>query len=198
LGTLNLRRFANAGALKTINVKYLIDLLKPYEEYLGGRGLRLSISSESDFNYKKLATILIEADENLPVDLVDAFFFIHGMSDANCSEKRRGRGMKVFLFDRGKEIWFLVRHGQPFQREGSLVKGHSRSIYYRPEKKELQIPIEGSEHEIEIRKASDIFRALAKRNARIPTGVHLVQASFDVKFDNVVDADTDCPSREHR
>jgi hypothetical protein len=220
LATLNLRRFTDSDALKTIQIKYLIDLLKPYENYLSGRGIKLT---ERDFNYKKLAVILIDTDEDTPVDLINTFYFIHEMSDEDglddllqaaearglsvssdddsspadiavqvwlqdskllerkhaerslCrprtfeyfqavnpvsdnfqipdealtsleknlddwfSEKRRGRGTRVFKFDRDNEVCFLIRHGQPFRREGQLVKGQSSSIYYRPEKHDVLI-----------------------------------------------------------
>ena len=223
MATLNLRRFTDTDTLKTIQIKYLIDLLKPHEDFLSGRGLQLTVSSENDFNYKKLSEILIDTDEEMPVDLINAFYFIHEMSDEDglddllqvaeerglsvssdddsspadiavqvwlqdstllerkhaerslCrprtfeyfqavnpvrddfripddalasleknlddwfSEKRRGRGTRVFKFDRDNEVCFLIRHGQPFRREGQLVKGQSSSIYYRPEKHDILV-----------------------------------------------------------
>ena len=75
MGTLNLRRFANAGALKTIQIRYLIDLLKPYEDYLSGKGLQLTVSSERDFDYETLAEIFIDPDDGMPVDLINAFHY---------------------------------------------------------------------------------------------------------------------------
>lgn len=47
---------------------------------------------------------------------------------------KRGRGCRVFVHVRGDEIWFLVRHGEPFRREGAIEDGKSSSVYYRPEK----------------------------------------------------------------
>lgn len=46
----------------------------------------------------------------------------------------RGRGCRVFPSTRGEEIWFLVRHGDPFKREASLKDGEPSSVFYRPEK----------------------------------------------------------------
>lgn len=52
---------------------------------------------------------------------------------------KRGRGCRVFAHVRGNEIWFLVRHGEPFRREGAIEDGKSSSVYYRPEKFDVVI-----------------------------------------------------------
>lgn len=46
--------------------------------------------------------------------------------------RKRGRGCRVFAFPPRPEMWFLVRHGKPFRREGSLEDGRSSSVFYRP------------------------------------------------------------------
>jgi hypothetical protein len=48
-------------------------------------------------------------------------------------EKRRGRTSKVFAYPRDEETWFLVRHGDPYKREGGIKDGESTSVFYRPE-----------------------------------------------------------------
>lgn len=48
--------------------------------------------------------------------------------------RKRGIGSKVFMFNREDKIWFLVRHGELFKREGVLNGSESTSIFYRPEK----------------------------------------------------------------
>ena len=53
--------------------------------------------------------------------------------------KKRGRGCRVFVFPRDDGIWFLVRHGDPFKREGSLTDGQSTSVFYRPEKHDVLV-----------------------------------------------------------
>jgi hypothetical protein len=53
--------------------------------------------------------------------------------------KKRGRGSRVFAYPRGSEVWFLVRHGQPFKREGTLKGKESSSVYYRPEKHDVVV-----------------------------------------------------------
>ncbi len=169
--------------------------------------------------------------------------------------KKRGRGCSVFVYPREDEIWFLVRHGEPYKREGSIEDGQSSSVFYRPEKydvlvyepalgelrmnakskgekklyqqkfglhlfgnenffpgtnkytleplkrdgaaslycndvegieeiklKEVQIFWGGTEKEIEIRKANDVFSALAARERSLPVKATIRQASFQVKF----------------
>ena len=48
-------------------------------------------------------------------------------------KKKRGRTCKVFVFPKGDEVWFLVRHGEPYKREGGIKDGQSTSVFYRPE-----------------------------------------------------------------
>jgi hypothetical protein len=55
------------------------------------------------------------------------------------SANRRGRGCRVFRFDRDGRVWFLVRHGMPVKREGSLKDGKSDSVFYRPEKHDVVV-----------------------------------------------------------
>ena len=49
------------------------------------------------------------------------------------AEHKRGTGSKVRYFDHGDKVSFLVRHGMPFKREGSLKEGQSETVFYRPE-----------------------------------------------------------------
>ncbi|MEK6675071.1 MAG: hypothetical protein AABZ47_05375 [Planctomycetota bacterium] len=48
--------------------------------------------------------------------------------------KHRGRGSRVFCFPRDEGVWFHVRHGEPYRREGSIENGESSSVFYRPAK----------------------------------------------------------------
>ena len=54
-------------------------------------------------------------------------------------EKKRGRESRVFVYPKGDSIWFLVRHGDPFRREGSLDGGQTSSVFYRPEKHDVLV-----------------------------------------------------------
>jgi hypothetical protein len=54
--------------------------------------------------------------------------------DDGFEKKKRGRGARVFAFPSDNEIWFLIRHGDPYKREGSIESGKPSSVFYRPEK----------------------------------------------------------------
>lgn len=53
------------------------------------------------------------------------------------SSKKRGRGCRVFVYQRETEFLFLVRHGLPCKREGTLSQGETGSVFYRPQKHDL-------------------------------------------------------------
>lgn len=46
--------------------------------------------------------------------------------------RQRGRGTRVFMYSDDHQMTFLVRHGQTFKREESLVSGKASSVCYRP------------------------------------------------------------------
>ncbi len=171
------------------------------------------------------------------------------------AKKKRGRGSRVFVYPKGDSIWFLVRHGDPFRREGSLDGDQMSSVFYHPEKhdvlvyesavgelrmntcnkgekeiyrvefgrnvfgnkdffpgtgkytleplrrdgpvsivctdvdgmdwvrlREVQFLRGGTEREIEIRKAKDLFAALEGRGQSMPARAPILRASFHVKF----------------
>ena len=54
-------------------------------------------------------------------------------------KKKRGRGSRVFVYPKRDAIWFLVRHGDPLRREGSLNGGQTSSVFYRPEKYDVLV-----------------------------------------------------------
>jgi len=54
-------------------------------------------------------------------------------------KKKRGRGSRVFIYQKTDSIWFLVRHGDPYKREGSLEGDQSSSVFYRPEKYDVLV-----------------------------------------------------------
>lgn len=61
-------------------------------------------------------------------------------------KKKRGRNTKVFPYIRSDGVWFLIRHGAPFKREGAIDdKGESVGVYYWPEKFDVLVldPTEG-------------------------------------------------------
>lgn len=56
------------------------------------------------------------------------------------ADHKRGRDSRVFVFPLGDdEMWFLVRHGEPFKREESIQGGVASSICYRPLKYDVVV-----------------------------------------------------------
>ena len=61
-------------------------------------------------------------------------------------KRKKGRSAKVFHYPRPDGVWFLVRHGDPFKREGAIdEKGESVGVYYWPERFDVLVldPVEG-------------------------------------------------------
>lgn len=224
MATFNPRRFAQPDLLKSIQPRHLFALLQPHSSYLTGRGLAFPASDEEEFEYSKLAEILVHPDEDMPRDLVDSLYTVHEMAtpagmeelldeisrnglqlealseptpadvavqvwlkdrellerkhaeqfiehprrfehhkggglvlqelpvpapdalakleqdlDNWFEDKRRGRGCRVFVFPKDTEVWYLVRHGMPMKREGSIDKGEPSSVYYRPQKHDIVV-----------------------------------------------------------
>jgi hypothetical protein len=54
-------------------------------------------------------------------------------------KKKRGRESRVFVYPKTDAVWFLVRHGDPLRREGSLDGGQTSSVFYRPEKYDVLV-----------------------------------------------------------
>ena len=55
-------------------------------------------------------------------------------------KKKRGSGCRVFIYPRGTECWFMVRHGEPCRREGTHEQqGLSSSVFYRPQQHDILI-----------------------------------------------------------
>lgn len=46
---------------------------------------------------------------------------------------RRGRNCRIITADHGNKISFLIRHGMPMQRQGSIKNDKSESLCFRPE-----------------------------------------------------------------
>jgi hypothetical protein len=54
-------------------------------------------------------------------------------------KRRRGRASLVMMFPREECVWFLVRHGDPLRREGSIDHGEPSSVLYRPVKYDVVV-----------------------------------------------------------
>lgn len=103
---------ASPSLLESIHAEQFMVRAKKFDSFL------TTCSSIPQFTLPAAATI-----QNLENDLNNWF-----------ETKKRGRGTKVFVFIRDEIAWFLVRHGEPYKREGTLKNGESSSIFYRPEK----------------------------------------------------------------
>lgn len=70
-----------------------------------------------------------------PVDPRSRMAAMKNELDDFFEKKKRGRNTKIFPYFRNDGIWFLIRHGDPFKREGAIdEKGESYGAYYWPEK----------------------------------------------------------------
>jgi len=78
-------------------------------------------------------------------------------------KKKRGRGSRVFVYSKDDAVWFLVRHGDPLRREGSLVEGRTSSVFYRPEKYDVLV-YEPGIGEIRIHACSKAEKDLYRRS----------------------------------
>jgi len=47
--------------------------------------------------------------------------------------KKRGGGSRVFVFPKDDAVWFLVRHGEPFERKSVIEGGESTGLFFRAE-----------------------------------------------------------------
>ncbi len=79
----SLNRFTNAGAFRAIRRELLIAWLRPWASYLERRGLTLpALESERSVDYDKLAGVFIDPTPDMPAELVDSVFLIHGMANS--------------------------------------------------------------------------------------------------------------------
>lgn len=218
----SLRRFSEPETLKAIDPSILIAFLRPFAGYLQRRALHLPDSPTDDFDYQHLCRVLLNPDESVPTDMVDALYYVHELSDEEgmdtlldylerhrvkieigsdrapadvamlvwlkdpdilkrqhakgyafrphrfehyrsrtrgvapsgnegllislqdhldewFEKRKRGRGCQIFTFESGDRLWIVIRHGEPFKREGSIRGGKSASEYFRPEKYDVLI-----------------------------------------------------------
>ena len=218
MATVKFRQFIQPGILMAIAPDRLVSLFFPYREYFNRRGFFFPGELSGPINYAKLSAILVDPDDQVPSNLVDALYFITEMANIKTADglvaaaksaypdmtfsplataadivvqvwlkdpdlvakrhaaslinkpksfeyhisrdprpqifamptpetiqtmesamddwfeqNRRGRNCGIIIADHGDRISFLIRHGRPMQREGSIKNGESGSIWYRPE-----------------------------------------------------------------
>ncbi len=54
-------------------------------------------------------------------------------------EKKKSDVVRVLMYAKPDEVWFLVRHGDTYRREGAVKDGQSSSVFYRPEKHDVVV-----------------------------------------------------------
>ncbi len=73
------------------------------------------------------------ADRTLRVPTAVQLSDLKEALDDRLDQLKRGRSSKVFVYQKDDGFWFLVRHGQPCKREGTVTADGSGAVYYRPE-----------------------------------------------------------------
>lgn len=75
------------------------------------------------------------ADPACPaLDDSDRIKALEGMLGLHLEAMKRGDVCKISIFRRPDGVWFLVRRGDPFKREGAIEQHGTRSVSYRPER----------------------------------------------------------------
>jgi len=74
-------------------------------------------------------------------------------------ENNRGRGSKVLVYERSCGALFVVRHGQPMKRVGSMHQGRSTAFAYRPERHDV-VAYDARIDELQINAETDAEKAL--------------------------------------
>jgi len=90
---LNLRRFASVGTLRAIDPPLLVRFLTPYAEFFEARGVSLALDEAGGLDYKGLAGVLMQPDEDTPYDLGEALYFIDELATAEGMEQLQGEAM---------------------------------------------------------------------------------------------------------
>lgn len=244
MASFNPRRFADPDFLKTIDERHLLALLRPYAGYFSHRGVELPSGERvlmvaepvalydgrpvrsaptNGVDHELLAAVLVDPDDRMPTELVDALYLINEMAtpegmdelleavgdDIALDEadeqtpadvatqvflqarhllerkhaqqfvgdrqsyvyflsktepngdftapraeavadleqdlgawflkKKKGDQVRVFVYPKPDEVWFLVRHGEGFRREGAQKAGQSTCVFYRPEKHDVLV-----------------------------------------------------------
>lgn len=101
----------NAGAFRAIQRDLLITWLRPWAPYFERRGLTLpALESERSVDYDKLAGVFLEPTPDMPAELVDSAFLIHGMASSAGMDillegaAKRGRSLEVGAKDTPADV----------------------------------------------------------------------------------------------
>lgn len=69
----------------------------------------------------------------------EALRAMEGDFDDWFEKHKRGRNSRVFVFPRGEDYCFLIRHGEPYTRVPQIRNGESSSLFFQPEKHDVVI-----------------------------------------------------------
>ncbi len=86
MATINFRQFTQPGILMAIAPDRLVSLFFPYREYFNRRGFFFPGERSGPINYAKLSAILVDPDDQVPSDLVDALYFITEMAHTKIAD----------------------------------------------------------------------------------------------------------------
>jgi hypothetical protein len=101
MATFRLRKFSHPDALRAIAPARLTTFLRQYMEYFRGRGVALP--EDGALDYEQLVSVLMNPDDDVPAQMVDALYFVHEMADNDAMEQllsaARTRGLDLDLGD---------------------------------------------------------------------------------------------------
>ena len=86
------------------------------------------LTARRSFEYFQTA---IGADRRYRTPTKTRLVTLQSALDDGLAEMHRGRGCKVFVFEKTDGVWFLVRRGDPCKREGAMSDDGTSSVYYR-------------------------------------------------------------------
>jgi hypothetical protein len=86
MSTFKLNRFSHPESLKAIAPERLLTFLRPYQTYFSSRGFELPESGQ-ELDYDVLVAILINPDEDVPTEMVEALYVVHETADETVMEQ---------------------------------------------------------------------------------------------------------------
>ncbi|NOT00445.1 MAG: hypothetical protein HOP29_07435 [Phycisphaerales bacterium] len=94
------------------------------------------VSSRRSFDYYQSKALRRPKFESPSRDVLDSL-----ECDLNdwFEKKHRGCDPRVFPFPKDDGVWFLIRHGSPYRREGVLRNGKPEGVHFRPLKFDVLI-----------------------------------------------------------
>lgn len=87
MSAFNPRIFTNPGRLKEISPQRLKAFLTPWQDYFTARNLDLSAAPIADLPYDGIAHILLNPDESVPENMVDALYYVHETANTEAMEE---------------------------------------------------------------------------------------------------------------